>query len=328
MRSTIITCLFLFTATLSLSQKTVYPAMVALSRPLGFMLDSAETAQSNLFPAVNKNELNYLVLIANDPVKYSVKAVYKNGDVTTFQYSSETIKKEWNKISTEVLDSTEIKDYKTAKLYFPEVASFATITAGFVVEPYVIKNHSKNALFIDLGISGSEILGGVLLPSYSLAGNVVVNKMLFSLNFQNGKSGYTNELVQDSLSRKYKYSDLGISAGYILNKNILFLAVTGGVSYVKYTELTYYTYYTYYGSNLGSVPVLVSWMGGPNTKKNSVELESKSQTAIGFPIGLHISVPAASAVGICLKTNVTFVVDQKPTFNFGVGIRFGRTNRL
>ncbi len=299
--------LFWTPVVVSNAQSVKYPAILAFSREYGFLLDSSEIARSNLFPFISRDNLNYLAIIQTDPTRYTVNVVGRNGDEVNYQYQMETIRNEFEKVAASPQDSSAISDYSTARLYFPETASFILVTSDFIPVEYLPENSMKQGVarfFLDLGTTLSDVAGGVSIFSFQMNGSIVARRLMISLKYQTGES-FNDEVVQlygifNSVS--WKYREFGISSGLILSQNLFFSAISVGVSQIVYSETRYES---------------TGWF-------TSTKVYDQKDMFLGFPITLDVSIPSKSFVGFSMKAHVTIIQDCRPTYHFGCGIRLGR----
>src|SRR6187455_1802759 len=71
--------------------------MIAFNKEIGLILDSNEIKNNNLFPFIERNSLKYLVVIKKSS-SYEIQVSYENGNDLNYQYSAETIRREWEKV--------------------------------------------------------------------------------------------------------------------------------------------------------------------------------------------------------------------------------------
>lgn len=303
----LLTVVLLFAGTFQASgQSGKYPVMIAFTRETGFMMDSAEVIKNDLFPFLSRAGFQYLVVLQTDSLRYRVNAIYGKNEMIRYEYPSETIYKEWLKVSKSASDTGDIKDYQQAQIFFPDISFFAVLDTSFKSASYSadhpIHVHSTR-FYIDGGLVASSISSGEPIQSLQLNGNLLINKILLSVYYQGGESKFFSIDYFGGPDVLRRYRELSFTSGYVVNTKDIFVAFSTGITHAKIQEVRY-----------ESAGIFASTIAFNNEEYH-----------FGIPIVADFSFPSFSAVGFSLKAHTTFVFDCKPTYHIGIGIRFGRT---
>jgi len=291
------------------------PAMIALNREVGFVIDSTEAKQWNIFQKFRTDDFSYLLISQIDSNNYEIISINRDGSKMISHVKSETIRNEFQKLISSTSDTTKIKDYGTVKLIFPDALYFVVMDSTFTGKTYQYANKASEKigrLYIETGYKYVSLFDKASIHAFQLNIGCVINKFLVSGIYSIGKS-FSNKVLTSLVnlggSFEYKYREIGFTGGWIItNKDVLF-AVSTGISRVKYE--------------------IIHKISNNNTLFFPTYTESIIEETVthGIPVCLDFSFPSSSPVGLSLKAQTIFIFRGKPTYGLGIGIRVGRTSK-